>query len=326
MSGHFELNRRRWLAAAGALAATPSWAQGGAYPTRPIKIIIPIQAGGIVDTTMRLVADRMSGFLGQPVMIDNRPGGNYVIAVAAAAAAPADGYTLLGYHQGIIVTQAVMRQYSIQDTFTQIALTGDLPNVVAVKADSPFRTLTDLIEYGKANPGKLNYATPGTGSIEHLTSLEFEGAAGFSSVHVPVRGGPDMVLSLLRGDCQFSVMPIGLAVPYASKGQVRYLAMVADERDPLYPTVPSMKELGLKVRPLAPWMGLAVRKGVPDAVVQRIHAEANRAMQVPDIRDRLAQLSVRPVTAPAPIDLESRVRSDVKWFSTMVASANLKLN
>lgn len=325
MNARYELNRRGFLAAAAAAATTRSWAQGDAYPNRPVRLIVPIQPGGIVDTTMRLVADRMSGVLGQPVIIDNRPGGNYVIGVTAAATAPADGYTLFGYHQGIVVTQAVLRQYDIPAAFTQIALTGDLPNVVAVKADSPFRTLEDLIEYGKANPGKLNYSTPGTGSVEHLKSIEFERAAGFSSVHIPVKGGPDMVLSLLRGDCQFSLMPIGLAYPYASKGQLRYLAMVADERDPLYPSVPSMKDLGLKVKPLAPWMGLAVRKGAPDDVVKRIHAAAMRAMQAPEVRERLAQLSIRPVTLPSPKEFETLVRNDLQWFSTMAASANLKL-
>lgn len=275
---------------------------------------------------MRLVADRLSASLGQPVMIDNRPGGNYVIAVNAAAMAPADGYTLFGYHQGILATQAVLRNYDILESFTQIAMTGDLPNVVAVNASSPFRTLGDLIEYGKAYPGNLNYATPGTGSIEHLKSLEFERAAGFSSVHVPVKGGPDMVLSLLRGDCQFSLMPIGLAVPYASKGQLRFLAMVADERDPQYPSVPSMKDLGLKVRPLAPWMGLAVRKGAPEGVVQRIFSEVARAMQAPNVRERLAQLSIRPTTATSPADFESFVRNDLKWLSSMVASTHLRVN
>ena len=319
------IRRRDFLAAAGAASLAPTWAQGG-YPNRPVRIIIPIQAGGIVDTTMRLLADRLSASLGQPVMIDNRPGGNYMIAVNAVASAPADGYTLFGYHLGIVATQAVMRKYDVLDSFTQIAMTGDLPNVVAVSAASPFRTLEDLIANGKSHPGQLNYPSPGTGSIEHLKSIEFERAAGFGGTHVPVKGGPDMVMSLLRGDCHYALMPTGLGAPYASKGQLRYLAIVADERDPSYPGVASLKELGLKVRPMATWMGLAARKGTSPAVVQRLFAEVNRAMQAPELRQRLLQQSIRASTMASPAEFEAFVREELRGLTATVALAGVRVD
>lgn len=316
-------SRRTFLVSVGA-AAAPAWAQS-AYPARPIKIIIPIQPGGIADTTMRLIADRMSASMGQPFIIDNRPGGNYVIAINAAASAPADGYTLLGFPAGVIATQAALKKYDLLDSFAPVALTGDLPNVVAVSSASPYKSMRDLIEFGKSNPGRLHYSTPGTASLEHLKVLEFEKAAGFSSVPVPFKGGPDMVMSLIRGDTDFSIMPLGLAAPYATKGQLRFIAMVADERDPLFPGVPSMKDLGINVKPLATWIGLAARKGTPEAVIQRIHSEATKAMQRADVRERLAAFSVRPSTSASPKDFETMIRNDLSLYSAIAANAKLKL-
>lgn len=322
------IRRRGLLITAGAASIgslVPVWAQDGTYPNRPIRIILPIQPGGIADATMRLVAERLSVSLGQPVLIDNRPGGNYQIAVTAAANAPADGYILLGYHLGVVATQAVMRKYDLLEAFTQIGMTGALPNVLAVNAASPFKTVDDLFTYGKANPGKLNYATPGTGSLEHLKAVELERAGGFSATQVPQKGGPDMVLSLLRGECHFSLMPMGLAAPYASKGQLRFLAVVADERDPAYPSVPSLKDLGLKIRPMNNWMGLAVRKGTPAAVVQRLSAEVALVMAKQDLRQRLIQLNVSPSTMPSPTDFEGFVREELKGLAMTVASARISI-
>lgn len=319
-------SRRTFLVSVGAAAAAaPAWALS-AYPDRPIKIIMPIQAGGIADTTMRLVADRMTASMGQPFIIDNRPGGNYVIAINGAASAPADGYTFLGFPAGVIATQAVLKKYDLLDSFVPVALTGDLPNVFAVSSASPYKSMRDLVEFGKSNPGKLHYSTPGTAAIEHLKALEFEKAAGFTSVPVPFKGGPDMVMSLIRGDTDFSIMPLGLAAPYATKGQLRFLAMVADERDPLFPSVPSMKDLGINVKPLATWIGLAARKGTPEAVIQRIHSEATKAMQRADVRERLAAFSVRPSSSASPKDFETMIRNDLSLYSAIAADAKLKLD
>lgn len=322
------LRRRGLLAAAGAASLSPlttAWAQDKGYPSRPIRIILPIQPGGIADTTMRLVADRLSASMGQPVLIDNRPGGNYQVAITAATIAPADGYTLLGFHAGVVATQAVMRKYDLLETFTQIAMTGALPNVLAINSASPFKTVDDLIAYGKANPGQLNYATPGTGSLEHLKAVELERASGFAATHVPLKGGPDMVMSLLRGECQFSLMPLGLAAPYASKGQLRFLAIFADERDPGYPSVPSLRDLGLKIRPMTTWMGLAARKGTPPAVVQRLSTAVNRAMEIPELQQRLAQQYVRPTTMASPAEFEGFVREELKDLSATVAAARIQV-
>jgi tripartite-type tricarboxylate transporter receptor subunit TctC len=323
VTSNLHFSRRAFLASAVALAA-PVGAQGN-YPDRTIKIIIPIQPGGIADTTARIVAERLSTSLGQPVIIDNRPGGNYLIALGAAASAPPDGYTLLGFPAGVVATQAALRKFDLLKSFVPIAMTGDLANVIAVGGGGPYKTMKDLVEFGKANPGKIYYGTPGTGALEHLKALEFEKAAGITGVPVPLKGGPDMVMSLIRGDTQFAVVPLGLAAPYAAKGQIRFIAVVADERNPVIPNVPSLRDLHLDMKPMFTWMGLAAPKGTPETVVRRIHSEVNKVMQQADVRARLSTFNVRPSTSSSSQEFEAMIRDDLRLYSNIVASASLKI-
>lgn len=310
--------------AMGAAYAIPSLAQE-VYPTRPVQVVVPIPPGGIVDTVARIVTDRLRLALNQPMVIMNKPGGSYVIGVTAAAAAPADGYTLLMMHIGLLAAQASMRQFDLLEHFTPIGMTGALPTTVTVGSSSPFTTLKELIDYGRANPGKLNYATPGLGTVEHLKSVEFETAAGFRSTNIAYKGGPEMVMSLIQKDAHFSMLPNALAEPYIAKGQLRYLASLSTERTAAHPEVPTVRELGVDITPLVSWMGLMVRKGTPAKVVELLSRETANVMQMREVRERFVALGMLPSHTQSPDEFGQRMRTDLAWMSKIVKDTNLKI-
>lgn len=323
MSSKLNLSRRALVLSGVAAAVAPAFAES-LYPNKPLRLVIPIQAGGIVDTTMRYLGEKLTGSLGQPVVVDNKPGGNYVIAVNTVASAPPDGYSILGFHAGLVATQAALKNYDLLDLFRPVAMVGATPYMLAVGANSPYKSMGELIQAAKQQPNAINYGTPGLGSIEHLKSLELEAAAGFRAVAVPHKGGPDLVVSMIRGDSQFAILPVGLLAPYEKKGQLRFLMAIDDERNPGFPEVPSIKDVGVNIKPLLTWLGLAVRKGTPQAIVQRLHSEANAAMASADIRSRLEGAYIRPMTKDAPEQFGAFIKDELALYSSIVANSNVK--
>lgn len=319
-------SRRRILKAlgAGALALPFQTRAAEPYPTRAIRVVVPVPAGGIVDIVARAVTDRIRETMQQPLIVENRPGGSYVIAVNTAAAAPADGYTALVVHIGLVAAQASLRQFDLLDAFQPVGLMGMLPSAITVAADGPYPDLQSLVAFGRANPGKLSYATPGIGSIEHLKSVEFERAAGFSSIHVAYRGGPDMVTSLIRGDTQFSMLPVPLAEPYVARRQLRYVAMLDDQRMPEHPGLPTARELGIGIGAMNSWMGVMMRKDAPRAAVDFLAERLAGAMRSSTVADRLKPTYTRMVWSDRPADFQSRIESELTWMSPIANRLELK--
>lgn len=321
-------NRRIFLKTS--LGACAAGCSGGAllaqetYPTRPIQVVVPIPPGGIVDIVARLVTDRMKTGLRQPMVINNKPGGSYKIGVSTAAAA-ADGYTVLTMHIGLLAAQATMRQFNLFDSFTPVGMIGALPTSLTVSAASRFETVADLVNFGRANPGKLNFSTPGLGTVEHLKSVQFAKAAGFVATHIPYKGGPEMVMSLISGDAHFSLLPNAMAEPFVTKGQLRYLAPLSDERLAAHPDLRTIREQGIDIDSMVSWMGFMVRKGTPAAAIDVLSRETRDAMLAKDVQSRLLALGAVPTHTDSPQAFDTRMRADHEWMARIVKELDLKV-
>ena len=254
------MNRRLALQQAAALAASSSladaaWSQA-ALPAGALRIIVPWPASGAVDVSVRAGVPALERLLGQTVVVDNRAGGQFQLALQAMALAPADGNTLLHLSAGMVAVQAVQGQYDLLADLMPITAVGDTSMVLMVGPRSPHKTLAELVAHGRANPGALTYATSGQGSLEHLKIAQIEKMAGFQGLSVPFRGGPDMVKALIGGEVDFTIVATAFAAQFAPRGLVRVLAALDERRLPELPEVPTVREAGVNVPPLRVWGGL----------------------------------------------------------------------
>lgn len=322
------MNRRRLLQQTAALAAGSSawgaaWGQA-AGPAGALRIIVPWPASGAVDVSVRAGVPALERLLGLPVVVDNRPGGQFQPALQVLAQAPADGRTLVHLTSGMVAVQAVHGAYDLLADLLPLTAVGDTSMVLMVGPRSPHKTLAELIAFGRANPGRLTYATSGQGSLEHLKIAQIEQAAGWRGLNVPYRGGPDMVKALIGGEVDFTIVATVFAAQFVPKGLVRVLAALDDRRLPELPDVPTLGQAGVNVSPLRIWGGYAVRAGTPEAVVQRLHAALVAAARDPEVAARLAPLGMTVFTSPAPADFSALIAADLAWMKTMASGLDLK--
>jgi tripartite-type tricarboxylate transporter receptor subunit TctC len=322
------MNRRLALQQAAALAVGSSltdaaWSQA-ALPAGALRIIVPWPASGAVDVSVRAGVPALERLLGQAVVVDNRAGGQFQLALQAMALAPADGNTLLHLSAGMVAVQAVQGQYDLLADLMPITAVGDTSMVLMVGPRSPHKTLAELVAHGRANPGALTYATSGQGSLEHLKIAQIEKMAGFQGLSVPFRGGPDMVKALIGGEVDFTIVATAFAAQFAPRGLVRVLAALDERRLPELPDVPTVREAGVNVPPLRIWGGYAVRAGTPAAVLQRLHGALVAAARDPEVAARLAPLGMTVFTSPTPADFSAQIAADLAWMKTMASGLGLK--
>jgi tripartite-type tricarboxylate transporter receptor subunit TctC len=322
------MNRRLALQQAAALAvgstlARTAWSQPAAS-AGPLRIIVPWPASGAVDVSVRAGVPALERLLGQSVVVDNRAGGQFQLALQAMALAPADGNTLLHLSAGMVAVQAVQGQYDLLADLIPITAVGDTSMVLMVGPRSPHKTLAELVAHGRANPGALTYATSGQGSLEHLKIAQIEKVAGFQGLSVPFRGGPDMVKALIGGEVDFTIVATAFAAQFAPRGLVRVLAALDERRLPELPEVPTVREAGVNVPPLRVWGGYAVRAGTPAAVVQRLHGALVAAARDPEVAARLAPLGMTVFTSTAPADFSAQIAADLAWMKTMASGFGMK--
>jgi len=322
------MNRRLALQQAAALAVGSSltdaaWSQA-ALPAGALRIIVPWPASGAVDVSVRAGVPALERLLGQSVVVDNRAGGQFQLALQAMALAPADGNTLLHLSAGMVAVQAVQGQYDLLADLMPITAVGDTSMVLMVGPRSPHKTLAELVAHGRANPGALTYATSGQGSLEHLKIAQIEKVAGFHGLSVPFRGGPDMVKALIGGEVDFTIVATAFAAQFAPRGLVRVLAALDERRLPELPEVPTVREAGVNVPPLRIWGGYAVRAGTPAAVLQRLHGALVAAARDPEVAARLAPLGMTVFTSPTPADFSAQIAADLAWMKEMASGLGLK--
>jgi len=281
--------RRRHVLTGSALLLSGA-ARAAEWPERPIRMIIPFAPGAGADIVGRTFGDELAKGLGQPVVIDNKGGaGGLLGAVEGVRAAP-DGYTLLLTSQGITVWNLGLYKspgYDPLKDLVPVAITGELPNVLAVAASNPANSVADLAAQAKTKPGELTYGSSGVGSSLHLSGVIFEQRTGARLQHVPYRGAPAAVLAVVNGEVTMGFFNAPTVLPQIKAGKLKALAVTSKDRSPLLPEVATMKEAGVPDFVVAVWLGFAVPAGTPVNVIQRLNTEINRISQDPKVRDKL---------------------------------------
>lgn len=306
--------KRRSLLAAPALLMTAPSARAQAWPTRPITLVSPWAAGGATSLVARIVGDDMARSLGQPIVVENRPGAGSAIGTAHVARAQPDGYTILIPGAAAFFRPAMEpTPYDPERQFDFIGAIGDGPFLLVVRRDFPAATLLELVAHARANPGKLNYASAGIATTSHLTGEFFKAEAGLDVVHVPYAGSAPAITDLLAGRVDLMFDPFPTTIGHVRAGTLRALGVTTPGRHSLAPDIPTLAEEGLARMTLAPWWGLTGPAGMPEQVVSRMNAALNAALAKPEIQAALAQQGVRPF-AMTPPEFGAYVRrEDARW-------------
>jgi len=324
------MSRRGFNAAAGAgiaLAALSPLANAqSAFPSKPIRIVVPFAAGGPTDLMARAIARNMAPSLGQPVIVDNKPGGGGVIGMSEIARGPADGYAMVFPSIFAVTNPALMPNYpfdTLRD-FAPLTVVGFIPHAVVVKPDFPARNLQELVEMAKARPGSLSYGSSGNGTSAHLGAALFVQRAGIRAVHVPYRGAGPAVQDLLGGQIQFMFLDMSSALAQIKAGKLRALAVAPKSRFTGLPDVPTVAEQGYPGFDVHGWYGLLLKAGTPAPVVQRLYAEVRRSLDAPDVREIFQAQGIEPGGMP-PADFTALIRDDLALWKRTVEQLNITL-
>jgi tripartite-type tricarboxylate transporter receptor subunit TctC len=323
------LNRRDFITSAASLAASgPVFAQG-AYPDRPIRIIVGYAAGGGVDIVARLLGEPMRAELGQPVIVENRTGASAMIASNTVAKAAPDGYTLLMAASGeVAINQHLFKDkmtYDAARELTPVALVGIVPCVIVVADATPVHNPKELVAFAKANPGKLTFSSSGVGNPQQLAGELMNSMAGTNVLHVPYRGSAPAVTDVATGAVTMSFSSLAAALPLISGGKLRAVAVTSKERMPQLPDVAPLNEgaPGLADYELLNWFGMFATAGTPPAIVERLNGIVNKALKDPTIADKLMAQGIVPKTM-SPADYKKFVDSETAKFGRIVLAANIK--
>jgi tripartite-type tricarboxylate transporter receptor subunit TctC len=296
------------------------------YPSKPIRLLIPFTPGGSQDVIGRLLAQKVSEAIGQPVVVENKPGAGGLIATQEEARAPADGYTLLlstGAQMAIEPALNPKAGYDPIKDFVHVIHLGDAPLVLLAVPSLPAKDVKDVIAMSKAKPGSINTASTGNGTYTHLTLELFKAASGADLTHVPYKGAAPAFNDLMGGQVQTMFTTTASAQPYTSSQKLRALAVTSPKRSPMMPDVPTFAELGIPLD-VSVWIGIAAPAGTPAPVVERLNAEFNKALNAPDVRTKLAALGVDPVGGTS-AQMTQYVRNDAERWAKIVKAANVKL-
>ena len=312
------------LLAAAALAAAPAHAQ--AWPDKPVRILVPAPAGSSLDVLARAIGEKLKDKFGQPVVVDNKPAAGGTVATAETARAPADGSVILLGFNGPLATGPLIQKapYDVQKDLVPVIITSSQPNVLAVNADLPVKSLAELVAWGKANPGKLNYASVGNGSSSHLNAELLKSMAGIDAVHVPFNGSPPAVLSTVQGETQmiFAVMqPLQAQI---QAGKLRAIAVTTPKRFPLLPDLPAIAETYPGFEALA-WNGLVVPAGTPPATVQKINAEVGAILRDPEIVKKMNGFGF-DLVGGTPADFAALIKSEADRWTPVVRRLGIKVD
>ena len=316
------LSRRHMLAAA-MVAAAPALAlaQAQDYPNKPIRIVVPVPAGGAADTLARLIGERLTAKWGQPVIVDNRVGANGNIGADYVANAAPDGYTLLLSPPGpLAINKSLYKKMSYDsDGFVPVSVIAANPNVLLVHPKVPARTLQEFIAYAKANPDKLNYASSGSGSTTHLAGELLKQQAGLNITHVPYKGGPPAYADLLSGQVELMFQGLATAMPQIQDGKVRVLAVGGAKRHPALPDVPTLGET-LPGFVSVSWTGLAAPARTPAAIVNKLQATIADALRHPDAGKGTKGFDVRDLIASTPAEAARFTQEEKERWGAIIRS------
>ena len=302
-------------------------AQSQPYPSQPIRLVVPWPPGGGVDTTARMISQPLSIRLGQPIVIDNRAGAGGNIGTEHLTHQKADGYTLL---MGSISPNAVNQHLytrlgfdPIKD-FVPITFVSSVPNILVVPADSPVKSVKDLIALANAQPGKLNYGSGGVGSSQHLAAVQFKAATKIDVVHVPYKGTSPAEADLIAGHISF-MLDTTTCLPFIAAGKLRALAVASKARNPALPDTPTFDEVGIPGIYASSWYGLMGPAGMPKDVIDRLSKETNELLKTPDIKKRMADFGAE-IGGGTPEEFGAFIASEIKRYEEIVRLSGAKLD
>lgn len=319
-------SRRLFLAVTPAILAHTAGLAQGAYPSRPIRLVVPFPPGGSVDPLARLIADRMSQSFGQQVIVDNRPGGNTVIGTDFVAKSPADGYTLLlTASSHVTQPQLLAAPYDPIKDFVPVATVSASDMIVVVHPSVPANNVQELLALARAKPGALNFSSAGSGNPNHLAGELLNMMANVKTTHVPYKGGAPAIADLVGGQVQFSYGSPIAVLPHIKAGKLRAIAVTSSQRMSLLPNVPTVAESGLPGYEIRIWYGVVAPGGTPVDVVSKLNAEINRIMLLPDIKERLDAAAMERLSASAE-RFDAMMKADMDKFGRIIKTANVKLD
>ena len=315
-----------WIATVAAMASFSVFAQQ--FPNKTVRLVVPVAPGGILDQVSRIVAGPMSTELGQPVIVENRAGGSGNIGATAVARSAPDGYNVLvGYsmfHVGNPALFTTIEWDPIRD-FKSVALLVVSPHIIAVHPSVPVNSLKELVDYAKANPGKLNYSSPGTGSVPHVGMELFKQSAVVDIVHVPYRGAGPGVKDTAAGVVQMTVATPPSLKAFIDGGMLKPLAIAASQRNPAFPNVPTTAEAGFPGFELEAWVAFFVPKQTPDGVADRLSKATQIALKDPKAEAALNTLGLEIRYLP-PKDLDALVEKDIAYWQPVIRNANIRID
>jgi tripartite-type tricarboxylate transporter receptor subunit TctC len=322
-----KLPRRQFLhlaAGAAALPATSRIAQAQAYPSRPVRIVVPTTAGGANDITARMIGQSLSERLGRPFVIDNRPGGGNSIGTEAVVRAPADGYTLLlcGISNATNATIYDKLSHNFIRDIAPVASIVGMPDLLLVNPTVPAKTVPEFIAYAKANPGKINMASAGIGHATHLFGELFKMMAGANMVHVPYRGVAPALTDLLGGQVQVMFSGTASAIEYVRAGTLRALAITSATRSEALPDLPAVAEF-VSGYEASVWFGIGVPRNTPVDIIDKLNKEINAALADPKIKSRLNDLGGVPLPM-TPAEFGKLIATETEKWGKVVRAANIK--
>ncbi len=298
-------------------------AQNVQYPTRPIRVIIPVAPGGNVDSVMRLISVKMSEGLGQSVILDNKPGASTNIGNELVAKAPADGYTLLANTIPLVANISLYPKlsYDPEKDFVPISMMVSSPSMIAVSANLPVKNLQELIAFAKKNPGMIKYSTSGAGGITHLAVelLAFQTSTKFA--HIPYKGGGPALMALMSGEVDLSVLSVLSAAGQMNSQRIKVLAVTSPKRLPMFPDIPSVSEF-VPGYEFNSWVGLVAPKGTPPSIIQMLNEQVSKALRSTDVMDKI-QKDGGEVIASSPDQFKKSIALEVAQWAKVIQQAGI---
>src|SRR5687767_2822540 len=304
-------------------------AQSTEYPSKPIRMVVGFPPGGGTDVVARILAPRMSELLGQPIVIENRPGATGTLAAGQVAKSPPDGYTLMMGHVSVnAIAPSLFSNlpYDVLKDFAPVAIAAAVPHLVTVHPSMPASSLKELIAQLKSQPGKLSFPSAGNGSMPHLAGEIFKSLAGVDLLHVPYKGSGQSMQDLLGGQhlVAFDTMPA--SSPHVRSGKLRALAVSSEARVPGLADVPTAAEAGLAAYQVTTWYGVFAPAGTPPAIVRKLHADTVKAMQTPDTKSKLEGIGADGTVSRSPEEFAALVRADTARYAKIVKDIGLKID
>ena len=309
-----------------AFAVVPALAQAQAFPSKPVTIVVPFPAGGVVDILSRSCSDRLAASLGQPVIVEAKPGADSIIGTEFVLKAPADGHTLLMASPNIVTHEFMSPQprWTYAKDVQGLAYVADVPNVAVIPATLGPNTLREFVDLAKKSPGKLNYASPGNGTSNHLGTELFQQVTGVDMVKVAYKGQPPAIPDLINGGIQFKLLTMSLAVPHVQSGKLKALAVAATKRTRALPEVPTFAEAGYPDVKVVPFFGLVARKSVPKEVIARLSDEVRKALSQPDVIGRIEKANGEAAAAASAEEFDRFLVAESQRFGPLIKSRGIK--